>query len=112
MPTRKKAKLFTAALESARKDVECEFGVLQARFAIVCGPARGWSRGTLTYIMKACIIMHNMIVEDEQNTDDASDIDYEQIDETPYVQISHEHTPGFLEFIEKHVNIRDRQTHS
>jgi hypothetical protein len=31
--------------------------------------------------MKACIIMHNMIIEDERNTDDASDIDYEQIDE-------------------------------
>jgi hypothetical protein len=69
--------------------------VLQARFAIVRGPARGWSRETLTYIMKACIIMHNMIVEDERNTDNASDIDYEQIDETPYVQISHEHTPHY-----------------
>jgi hypothetical protein len=42
--------------------------------------------------------MHNMIIEDERNTDDASDIDYEQIDETLYVQISREHTPGFLEF--------------
>jgi hypothetical protein len=25
--------------------------------------------------------LHNMIIEDERNTDDASDIDYEQIDE-------------------------------
>ncbi|XP_062154342.1 uncharacterized protein LOC133862526 [Alnus glutinosa] len=111
-PQGNKAKLFAAAQESARKDVEHAFGVLQARFAIVRGPAHGWSRETLTYIMKACIIIRNMIVEDERNTDDASDIDYEQIDETPYIQISHEHTPGFLEFIKRHVNIRDRQTHS
>lgn len=33
-----------------------------------------------------------------------SDIEYKQIDETPYVQIFHEHTYRLLEFIEKHVN--------
>jgi hypothetical protein len=53
-----------------------------------------------------------MIIEDKQNTDDVSDIEYEQINETPYVQISHEHTLGFVEFIERHVNIRDDETHS
>jgi len=37
-----------------------------------------------------------MIIEDKRNTDDASDIEYEQINEAPYVQISHEHTPRFL----------------
>jgi hypothetical protein len=53
-----------------------------------------------------------MIIEDEWNNDNASAIEYEQIDETSYVQISHKHTPEFLEFIESHVNIRDDQTHS
>jgi hypothetical protein len=53
-----------------------------------------------------------MIIEDKRNTDYASDIEYEQINEAPYVQISHEHTLGFLEFIERHVNIIDSQTHS
>jgi hypothetical protein len=52
-----------------------------------------------------------MIIEDERNTDNASDIEYEQIKETIDVQISHEHIPEFLEFIERHVNIRDGQTH-
>jgi hypothetical protein len=34
-----------------------------------------------------------MIIEYERNTNDDNDIEYEQIDETPYEQISHEHTP-------------------
>jgi hypothetical protein len=58
------------------------------------------------------MIMQNMIIENERNTDDASDIKYELNDETLYIQISHEHTLGFPEFIERHVNIRDGQTHS
>ncbi|KAF8392897.1 hypothetical protein HHK36_021137 [Tetracentron sinense] len=39
-PQGNKQKYFAAAQESARKDVERAFGVLQARFAIVRGPAR------------------------------------------------------------------------
>jgi hypothetical protein len=48
---------------------------------------------TYFFIIKACIIMDNMIIEYERNTNDDNDIEYEQIDETPYEQISHEHTP-------------------
>ena len=51
--------------ESATKDVERAFGVLQARFAIVRGPTHFWDEETLADIMKACIIMHNMVIEDE-----------------------------------------------
>ena len=39
-PQGQKYKLFATAQEACRKDVECAFGVLQARFAIVRGPAR------------------------------------------------------------------------
>jgi hypothetical protein len=45
--------------------VERAFGVLQACFNIVRGPARSWSRTILQKIMKACVILHHMIVEDE-----------------------------------------------
>jgi hypothetical protein len=45
--------------------------------------------------------MHNMIIEDEQNIDDANAIEYGQIGKTPYIQISHEHIAEFLEFIER-----------
>jgi uncharacterized protein YutE (UPF0331/DUF86 family) len=51
-----------------------------------------------------------MIIEDEQNIDDANAIEYGQIDKTSYIQIFREHIAEFLEFIERYVNIRDNQT--
>ncbi|XP_028059584.1 uncharacterized protein LOC114263284 [Camellia sinensis] len=107
-----KRKHFAAAQESARKDVERAFGVLQARFAIVHGPTRSWERKTLKNIMKACIILHNMIVEGERDVNEVEDYDYEQIDENPHVSVSHEHTTELMEFIRRHHRIKDRETHS
>jgi hypothetical protein len=64
-PLGAKRKYFANKQESARKDVERVFGVLQSCFAIVRGPVRYWDEEMLANIMKACIIMHNMIIEDE-----------------------------------------------
>jgi hypothetical protein len=61
------AKYFATAQESQRKDVERAFSVLQARYQIVRQPARLWDEATLRDIMTTCIIMHNMILEDEQD---------------------------------------------
>ena len=57
-------KYFAKAQEAARMDLERAFGVLQSRFAIVRGPGRVWDTKTLGNIMKVCVIMHNMIIED------------------------------------------------
>ena len=54
--------------ESFRKDIERAFGVLQQRFAVIRYPARQWHLEQLSNIIYACIILHNMIVEDERNT--------------------------------------------
>lgn len=67
-PQTAKDTLFTERQESARKDVERAFGVLQARFAIIRKPALAWSVDLLWKIMMTCIIIHNMIVEDERDT--------------------------------------------
>ena len=103
--TRSKKKLFAKAQEAYRKDVERAFGVLQARFAIVHGPVRFFYHETLQDIMKACIILHNMIIEDERDEIEAVDLGYE----TP---MSREPTNEFTEFIQVHQCIRDREVHS
>ena len=65
-PVGEKRKRFAQEQESARKDVERAFGVLQSRRGIVRYPANTWSMQKLWEGMTACVIMHNMIVEDER----------------------------------------------
>ncbi|XP_013632385.1 PREDICTED: uncharacterized protein LOC106337817 [Brassica oleracea var. oleracea] len=67
LPQVPKANLFAKVQEAARKDVEQAFGALQARFAIVKNPALTWDKEKIAKIMRACIILHNMIVENERN---------------------------------------------
>ena len=52
--------------EAQRKDVERAFGVLQKRFGIIRGLLEYWKPETLWQIMTCCIILHNMIIEDER----------------------------------------------
>ena len=86
--------------------------MLQARFAIVRGPARFFYQETLQDIMKACIILHNMIIEDERDEVEAVDFDYEQIDEISCTPMSREPTNEFLKFIQVHKRIMDKEVHS
>lgn len=68
---------FTKTQGTSRKDVERAFGILQSRFAIVAGLARFWVKKTLWRIMTTCVILHNMIIEDER--DQPEDFDYETV---------------------------------
>ena len=51
--------------------------------------------------MKACIILHNIIVEDERGENEVVDSDYEQIDgvDNPPIQVSQEQADGFMTYI-------------
>ena len=106
-PMENKNKYFAKAQEAAMKDVERAFGVLQSRFAIVRGVARLWDTETLGDIMKACVIMQNMIVEDEGVVDPTERFDYGGQNVEP----SHENNRTLDEFIEAHKRIRDKETH-
>ena len=64
-PTSGKERLFAMKHEATRKDVECAFGVLQSRWAITHNPVRYWDKNDLCKIMKTCIILHNMIIENK-----------------------------------------------
>ena len=63
---------------------------------------------TLSLIMRACVIMHNMIIEDERDEED--DFNYDVVGEN--VKISHGSTPELEEFIQNYKNIKDQQIHT
>jgi len=52
-----KRKLFAQHQEGGRKDVERAFGVLQSRFAVICGPICNWLMDTIKHVLYACIII-------------------------------------------------------
>jgi hypothetical protein len=51
--------------ESARKDIERCFEILQFRFAIIQNPCRLWQMDVIYELMTCCVSFHNMIIEDE-----------------------------------------------
>lgn len=87
-PMRLEEKYFAQARKAAIKYVESAFGVLQAQFSMVRGTARVWYKETLTNIMKACIAMHNIIIENES---DSGSIGIDNA--TPSVTLSREQIP-------------------
>ncbi|GJY44428.1 ALP1-like protein isoform X1 [Tanacetum coccineum] len=58
--------LYKRKQEGARKDIERAFGVLQGRWRIISQPARAWTINKLRRVMHTCIILHNMILEDQK----------------------------------------------
>ena len=95
--------------ESCRRDVERAFGVLQSRFAIVQGPTRFWQKHILHDIMTACVIMHNMIIEDERDLNAPT---REAVDAPiPTVEIAVDECTRFQEFLSRHRQIRDKDAH-
>eukprot|EP00267_Zea_mays_P022088 XP_008646526.1 uncharacterized protein LOC103628014 [Zea mays] len=72
--------------------VECAFGVLKSRFNIIAVPGRSYSQRTLGLIMRACVILHNMIIDDERDAD--LDETYETVDSTVGPSIYYNATPS------------------
>jgi hypothetical protein len=57
---------FQKLQEGFWKDIERAFRVLQACWTILTRPARFWTQEDMLGIMMTCVILHNMIVEDQQ----------------------------------------------
>ncbi|KAL1338400.1 hypothetical protein AAHE18_10G208300 [Arachis hypogaea] len=114
-PQGEKRKLFAQYQEGQRKDVERAFGVLQTCFAIIRGPARFWEKKKLANIMRACIILHNMIVEDERDTyagNFAQGLEYDDVENgLSQPQLGEEDFPPYHQFLQKNAQLRNRQQH-
>lgn len=63
-----KEKRYASAQEAVRKDVERAFAALVARWHILKQPCRLAKRDEMANVMKACILMNNMIVEARRNS--------------------------------------------
>ncbi|XP_024978949.1 uncharacterized protein LOC112516158 [Cynara cardunculus var. scolymus] len=106
-PRGPKKQYFAKKQEACRKDVECAFGVLQSMFAIVAAPAWLWRKEILHDIMTLCIIMHNMIIEDERDIN----APIEERSEVQDVGVEMMNDGGLEQFLARHKKIKDKDAH-
>jgi hypothetical protein len=112
-PQSEEHKLFAKKQEGARKDVECAFGILRSRFCILRQPVRLYEQGNLEDIMLACIILHNMIIEDEKDIEQVP-LDLNEKGNTYTIQeatISHGENPEVEDVINRNTALHDRQAY-
>ncbi|KAJ9547806.1 hypothetical protein OSB04_020349 [Centaurea solstitialis] len=99
---------FKERQESARKDIEWTFATLQSKWHMVKRPARVWTRTKLQEIMYTCIILHNMIREDEGISDypfDPTEVLPEDI-ETNISEADRARNVNLVKNRERHANLR------
>ncbi|GKC18758.1 putative nuclease HARBI1 isoform X2 [Tanacetum coccineum] len=93
--------------ESSRKDIERAFGVLQGRWGIIRQPARAFEINALKMIMYCCVMLHNMILEDEDFVVNLRDV---FVDPTP--DIPQEWTERCDLHVRKRKELRDSKVHN
>ena len=112
LPQTPQHELFAKVQEATRKDVERAFGVLQSRFAIVRNPVKTLNKEKIGKIMRACIILHNMIVEDERDGYSRIDIsEFEEGDVPRCSEVETEWPTNLNNIFPTRNDLRDRQTH-
>uniref|UniRef100_A0A0D3A5A6 DDE Tnp4 domain-containing protein n=1 Tax=Brassica oleracea var. oleracea TaxID=109376 RepID=A0A0D3A5A6_BRAOL len=111
LPHGLKNSIFAKIQEVVRKDVERAFGVLQARFAVVKNPSNLWDKNKIANIMRACIILHNMIVEDERDSYTQYDVLEFQQGEGVDLTYSVDMATNLGYTIDRRTRVRDRQAH-
>ncbi|KAK1697729.1 hypothetical protein QYE76_014426 [Lolium multiflorum] len=97
-------------MKACRKDVKRAFGVLQAQFAIVRYPALSWSHDQMWEVMQACVIMHNMIIEDDHKNHARTHVGPYEC-EGPLAEVDHELPADFADFLAMHAKIHDSNVH-
>ncbi|XP_065095815.1 uncharacterized protein LOC135717617 [Ochlerotatus camptorhynchus] len=109
-PVGQKRKHFAKQQEAARKDVERAFGVLMARFAILKNPARLWHKDDLAIIIRACIILHNMVIEYQRDASIEVDRDTWNNDETLNMGTYRDNV-NFTAFLEHYEDVHNAAVH-
>jgi hypothetical protein len=73
--------------------MECAFDLLKKRFNILSITGRSYSQHIIDLIMRACIILHNMIIDDER--DGGYDDNYHTVTSVVALLVTYE-TPASL----------------
>ncbi|XP_026439678.1 uncharacterized protein LOC113338478 [Papaver somniferum] len=68
-----------------RKDVEQDFGIINKKFATICGLYRGLSAREMDKTMITCIIMYNMVIQETRRNKNWTN--HEDEDLSPEIQI-------------------------
>ena len=114
LPQSEKDRLFARYQEGARNDVQRAFRLLESRFPIVRGPTKYFQKETLGKIMQACIILHNMTLEDEKGMASAC-FDLNRISETsvtPLPDINDGPADCFADLLRRNATICAKSTHN
>jgi hypothetical protein len=69
VPQQEKHQFFSVKQLTLRKDMGCASGLLKKRFNILAISDQFYSHHTFELIMRACTILHNMIIDDERDGD-------------------------------------------
>ncbi|XP_047961763.1 uncharacterized protein LOC125206561 [Salvia hispanica] len=105
--------LFAAKQEFGWKDVERAFGVLQSRWAIVKGPVCFWFKEVIVDVMYVCIIMHDMIVEQEiGHVTNWVDDETGSSSSTATPPVARGLPLGFGKVLERQTSMRSQQDHT
>nr|XP_043633281.1 uncharacterized protein LOC122604453 [Erigeron canadensis] len=107
-PIDEKRKFFKKKQESACKGIERAFGVLKKRWKVLNHPAQYWDKELMQDVIYACIILHNMIFEDE---DKAKCQDYNPDEPSLVPGYWEQMTPLKQRIQNRHV-IKSRETHN
>ena len=105
-PQSNKHKYFTLKQAAYRKDMERAFGVLQAKYAIIKGPARRFKPVALKYIVDCIIILHNMGIDYEKGMEELRIEDYDGAT-TPRLD-PNRNVPEVRQLIARHRQIQSR----
>ncbi|XP_057808839.1 protein ALP1-like [Salvia miltiorrhiza] len=112
-PNDEKKRMFKLMQEAVRNDVERAFGVLQARWGIIKGSSRLWKQEHMSAIMFTCIILHNMIIDDERETGATFDGDGgEGSSSLPQTQFNSEAPPEFAAYMAQSASLKDSRLHA
>ncbi|XP_022031153.1 protein ALP1-like [Helianthus annuus] len=103
-----KRKYFKRKQESARKDIERAFRVLRKRWHVINYPARYWTKEKMHDVIYTCIILHNMILEDENK---AICQDYNENDPSLFPEYWTQEVSSETR-IENIMDIKNRETHN